>query len=179
MFVLILFSTFVCYSVSIEDCRRIKVESLGPPDGIYESIVDYRGRPDFLREDRLYNLFGDTDNNGTMFWELDSTLVHYPYYTSEDESYHPLDVKSSWYIHYRDGNSTEVYPKFECTNDKSKNGIIFVVMVSIASLASVLLLVWFHVFIRRRRLRREAIACPVCKRRAKDVNNTVVRRRTL
>lgn len=175
MFVLLLFLALVCPSVSLETCRRLTLSGLGDPDGVYEALVDYRGRPDFFREDGLFNLYGEIDEGDTTYWELDNTQSKYPFYKTMDDSYHPIDIQTTWFIYPQYLEPSTAYPEFVCIDDESISKVLYVVVVSCVTLLALVLLILFHVIIRRRRLRKNSLVCPVCKKRLADVNRLVQR----
>lgn len=69
-FLMLLVTSFL----SIEICRKLIVGGLGSPDSVYTAENDYRGRPDFFREDQLYNLHGEISQDETTYWQIDNII---------------------------------------------------------------------------------------------------------
>lgn len=175
MFISSIFFIAFCvgYSMSLETCRELIVGGLGPPDGVYVAESDYRGRPDFFRDDQLYNLYGEISQDGTTYWQIDNALSRFPYHYTEDDSYHPIDIETTWYLFQDDLDPVEEFPTFTCVSNPKNTNSTRVIIISCISILSVIILVILHVVIRKRRLKKVSEDCPICKKRTTEVNRLV------
>lgn len=159
----------------LESCKKIALSGAGPPDGTFGTTVDYRGRPDFYREDDQYNLFGENhEDNTSCYWRIDSVEFEFPYYTVDDCSNHPVDIGAAWRINKLDLAPENVAIEILCADVKESNPKLTLYLTSsLCSLLVVLLLVWGHILIRKRRLQKAKRECPVCRKSARDAARVV------
>lgn len=168
------FSAIITRTFCLESCGNIRLTGSGPPDGIYQTLVDYRGRPDFYRDDGKYNLFGEERDDNTCYWRIDSSLDEFPYYSADDCSYHPVTIGADWYV-YNLGLDAEVFePDIACIeSDNSNADLIRYVSYSLATVIGTSVLAWGHVLARRRRIRKAKRECPICTKSARDAARVV------
>ena len=167
-FIYILSLIIPVYSVSI--CRNIEVAELGIPNGKYQSISDYRGRPDFYSiNGGEFNLFGEDQDDGTCIWRKDSTETLFPYYETTDCSFHPNDIdgNAQWYLYQQNTPRIDVFPLFSCLREKeSLSTTIITVIIVIVSIIVIILIVYMHIVLRKRRILRWEENCPTCVTRS-------------
>ncbi|CAM9401208.1 unnamed protein product [Ectocarpus sp. 12 AP-2014] len=163
-------SLFVANSNGLESCDRISLSGSGPPDGVYETIVDYRGRPDFYREDARYNLYGEEEeDNASCYWRIDDVESEFHYYTADDCSFHPVDIESGWSMNELNLDPEAVSVQIVCAASTQSNAkLMLYLTLSLCSLVVIFLVVWMHLLIRSRRLKKAREECPVCRKEARD-----------
>lgn len=174
MFKLVLLATFTLTS-SLETCRSLRLSEAGDADGTYTAPTDYRGRPDFFREDGAYNLFGE-ENGDLCYWRIDSTVSEFPYWISYDCAYHPLDIEAEWFTNL-DGLNPEISSvQMQCGDEpgRHQNWEIYLVGSAVGAVGLVIL-VWGHILCRRNRLRNAKRECVVCKKTATDAARVIER----
>lgn len=170
MFIFPILLLFITECFSIETCRKISVSNIEVANGIYNSNTDYRGRPDFYREDGVYNLYGEIDNRGVSYWNIENTNVQYPYFIVQDTSYHPTGIYSLWKKVSSNLVTTDSNPLFECVETKSDSSNAHIISCICIGIGLTLFITMFHIIIIRRRLRNSKNNCPVCKKRQNDIN---------
>lgn len=171
----VIISSLLVKTTSLETCKEISLTGVGGLEGVYETIVEYRGRPDFYREDSLYNLFGEDQEDGaSCYWRIDSVQEEFPYYTVDDCSYHPVDISGGWWINRLNLDAEAVAIDVQCAEVKEpKKDVQLYLTASFCSLILIVALIGGHVFIRRRRLKRAKRECPVCRKSARDAARVI------
>lgn len=162
-------------STADESCISIILHGLGSPDGTYIANNEYLGRPDFYREDFFYNLFGSYDHNDSSYWEISSFSNRYPIYRSWDTAQHPVDIQQQWVIISEDNTQITIDAWCECVTVKTSTNVLKYIIISVLTSVASVLLVAFHVYIRRKRIRDVAKECVVCKKRTKRINSSIRR----
>lgn len=169
-FLFVFFYTAEC----LETCRKIALYGAGDADGEYNSFTDYRGRPDFYRDDGVYNLFGE-EEEGVCYWRIDSSESEFPFWRSYDCSYHPVDIEAEWNLNLS-GLDPEVLT-FEIVCDEDLSEIrweVYLISCACAVVVTFLLVVG-HVVCRRNRLKKARTECVVCRKSASEAAKVVER----
>lgn len=157
----------------LETCKNIQLSGSGDVDGAYDTRIDYRDRPDFYRDDRLYNLYGEEEGL-VCYWRIDSAESEFPYYTSDDCAHHPVDIEEGWWVYRLDLAPEALALDVVCVEvGESDNKVMIYTFSSLSSLVLVVLLVWGHILLRKRRLRKAKRECPVCRKSANDAARVV------
>lgn len=164
MMMLFLFTLCGLHLISgLETCRNLLLSGLGDADGLYAAPTDYRGRPDFFREDGVYNLFGE-DGAGVCYWRIDSAITESPYFISYDCSYHPLDIESEWSI-VGDGLDPEsVTFSMSCEYPEPKQPWKVYLTGTMVTLVIICITVYGHLLCRRNRIMISKRECAVCRK---------------
>lgn len=169
MLLLLLLLLLVSQTASVETCRTILLTDFGDPDGIYVAEFDYRGRPDFFTQDGVYNLYGESNDNGINFWILDSTRVTFPYYDCQDDADHPMDVQNQWVRRVSPVDDVvDVFPTIECTTEPKTTNTTDIVIYLLTAGAIIFLFVC-HLCMYRRRIYANASNCVVCAKRKNEI----------
>lgn len=149
--------------MTLETCRDLVLSGIGDADGLYAAPTDYRGRPDFFREDGVYNLFGE-ENVGVCYWRIDSALSEFPFFRSYDCSYHPVDIESEWFVIGDGLDAEKVTFSMSCDYPEPKQTWKLYVWVTFVTLAVVILIFYGHVLCRRNRIMKSKRECVVCRK---------------
>lgn len=160
--------------LSLETCRSVFLSGAGDADGNYAAATDYRGRPDFFTDDGVYNLFGE-EEFGTCYWRIDSSVSEFPFWTTYDCSYHPVDIETEWSL-----NSSGLDPEIQlvkivCNEAEPSQDWKTYVLFSTTSMVLGCVTVWGHVLCRRKRISKAKRECVVCRKRASDAAGVVER----
>lgn len=168
------FVAFLFTTHCLETCREVVLYGTGDADGKYLAPMDYRGRPDFFREDGIYNLFGE-EEDGVCYWRIDSSVSEFPFWRSYDCSYHPVDIESEWMINLS-GLDLEVLTfEIACEEPVSENDWEVYLMVSATGVVVFLLTFLGHIICRRKRLKKARTECVVCRKSASEAAKVVER----
>lgn len=161
-------------ALGLETCRDIVLSGIGDADGKYSAPTDYRGRPDFFREDRICNLFRE-ENVGTCYWRIDSALSEFPFWRTYDCSYHPVDIESPWFVNVLGLNPENVTFTVLCEDPVPSEVWKVYLLFSFVALVVVVIVVYGHVLCRRKRIAKSKRECVVCRRITKEGAKVVSR----
>ena len=158
----------------LETCREVVLYGTGDADGKYIALTDYRGRPDFYRDDGAFNLFGE-EEEGVCYWRIDSSESEFPFWRSYDCSYHPVDIEAEWTINLS-GLDPEILT-FEIVCDEPGSQIRWemYLILSVVVVVVTLVTVYGHVLCKRKRLKKAKLDCVVCRKSASEAAKVVQR----
>lgn len=148
----------------LETCRDLVLSGLGDADGPYAALTDYRGRPDFFREDGIYNLYGE-ENVGVCYWRIDNAQSEFPFFISYDDcSYHPIDIESDWFIVVDGLDPGNITFSMSCDYPEPKQTWKLYLWGTLVTLAVVIITFYGHVLCRRNRIMKSKRECAVCRK---------------
>lgn len=158
---------------SLSTCERVQVTDMGIADGIYETFIDYRGRPDFFTDDGVFNLFGEDVTATTCYWRVDNTIERFPFYTSDDCSQHPVDITTQWFVNNENVLPIEIFPIIECIpgENNGNNKLLYILLSVFLFIILTVLLVLFHIRMRKKRIENWEKRCPLCTKKIVDASN--------
>lgn len=156
----------------LDFCREIILSGSGNADGMYLALTDYRGRPDFYRDDGVYNLYGEEDGE-LCYWRIDSTASEFPYWRSSDCSYHPTAIQAQWFLHLSGLEPRNQTVEVSCHEEQSGSRWMVYLIFSVLGVTTCFLVVIGHVICRKRRMRKSQTDCVVCKKSASEAAKVV------
>lgn len=171
---LFLLPVMACVTSGFETCRTIILSGIGDADGTYAAPTDYRGRPDFFREDGTYNLFGEEDL-GTCYWRVDSALSEFPFWRTYDCSYHPIDIESEWFVNVNGLDPKHVSINILCEDPEPNQVWKVYVVPTMIFVVVVALVVYGHLLCRKNRIKKSKRECAVCRLRTNEAAKVVTR----
>lgn len=169
-----LFAALLFTAQCLETCREVVLHGVGDVDGKYLAPTDYRGRPDFFREDGVYNLFGE-EEDGVCYWRIDSSMSEFPFWRSYDCSYHPVDIEAEWTINLSGLDPEIITFEVVCDEPVSETHWEIYLMISATVVMVFLLTLFGHIICRRKRIRKANTECVVCRKSASEAAKVVER----